>query len=323
MFTLIMFTFIKVQGQWIVWDAQNTLSNEMLGRIVIDGEEIIATAIVTSNTVTESDITYRKENNNVLRDSDGININDIETFKNSLDVSQNNEFVYSEAGQFNYPNIISITFNKDVVIGTLSLTDINQYPERWTDSYIIEGYDFDRYEKELGKNVDVTNQGVVFGPNYTGISGKGNNYIRHFGTNVLKAGTPIKIKYIGRRGRKGGFSQSFKYEGISNQTTAFAIKVNSPICYAQPTKGETLHTFVGVSTLNRNTENWLPERLGAYLVLESTNKGFVITRNENPDNILQPKEGMIVWDTTANCLKLYSDKTGVAQWNCIEQGCNK
>lgn len=88
--------------------------------------------------------------------------------------------------------------------------------------------------------------------------------------------------------------------------------------------GDPRVTKVGVSTLNRNVENWLNDnaknQLGAYLVTESTQKGFVITRNEDPaTNIASAKEGMMVWDTTDKCLKLYNG----TEWQCISKGCNE
>lgn len=83
-------------------------------------------------------------------------------------------------------------------------------------------------------------------------------------------------------------------------------------------------TSIGISTLNRNTENWLSDnsqnKLGAYVTLESKEKGFVITRNANPSTgIANPKEGMMVWDTTEKCLKLYDG----TQWKCVKKGCNQ
>lgn len=95
------------------------------------------------------------------------------------------------------------------------------------------------------------------------------------------------------------------------------------------------HTNIGISTLNRDMENWLNKnknrgpgnpslgvqnKLGAYLTLESKEKGFAITRNSNPSkNIINPQEGMIVWDTREECLKIYNG----SKWKCISQGCNE
>lgn len=97
-------------------------------------------------------------------------------------------------------------------------------------------------------------------------------------------------------------------------------------CTQDASTDSPVSTQIGISTLDRNLDDWLPKDLSAYIVLESTVKGFVITRNADPDNnIVTPEEGMIVWDTTAKCLKMYFDKNndGTMTWNCISSTCNQ
>ncbi|MWB96685.1 hypothetical protein GON26_20165 [Flavobacterium sp. GA093] len=54
------------------------------------------------------------------------------------------------------------------------------------------------------------------------------------------------------------------------------------------------------------------------LVLGSHTKGFVITRVSTPETaITQPIKGMLVFDTTANCLKMYDGTS----WFCLTQKC--
>lgn len=96
------------------------------------------------------------------------------------------------------------------------------------------------------------------------------------------------------------------------------------ICEKDGSDGIPRVTKVGISTLDRNVESWLNDdnqnQLGAYLTIESTTKGFVITRNEDPqNNITDAQEGMMVWDTTDKCLKLYDGSV----WKCITKGCNQ
>ena len=82
------------------------------------------------------------------------------------------------------------------------------------------------------------------------------------------------------------------------------------VCTQPPLAGTPATTYVGISTLDRNVNEWLTQgngenQLGAYVVSESTNKGFVVTRNADPDaNIATLVEGMVVSDTTLNCLRL-------------------
>ena len=73
-----------------------------------------------------------------------------------------------------------------------------------------------------------------------------------------------------------------------------------------------------------NTANdWPMVRKGAWTVLESKNKGFVINRvaaNFEPPyddgqvpSITNPIKGMMIYDTTNQCLKIYTGTT----WKCI------
>lgn len=79
-------------------------------------------------------------------------------------------------------------------------------------------------------------------------------------------------------------------------------------------------TRVGISIRNaRSSANWPFDVNNGFIALESNDKGFVITRISNPETaIAQPVEGMIVYDTDDNCIKLYNGTS----WNCIKQTCN-
>ena len=96
-----------------------------------------------------------------------------------------------------------------------------------------------------------------------------------------------------------------------------------------------LHTEVagvatnhGITLLKRagaDNGNWPMNKLSAHTVLESNTKGFVITRMSTvdiqgqttpsviPAKITNPQEGMMVYDTTIGCLKIYD---GTA-WSCF------
>ena len=79
-----------------------------------------------------------------------------------------------------------------------------------------------------------------------------------------------------------------------------------------------LLSSVGISSLNRNTDNddWVKEKKGAHLVLESKTKGLVISRMTTlqiqniPTN--QLVLGMAVFDVNLDCLKIYDGTT----WKC-------
>lgn len=68
-------------------------------------------------------------------------------------------------------------------------------------------------------------------------------------------------------------------------------------------------------------------RKGAWTVLESKEKGFVINRvalTANLSSITNPIEGMMVYDEEVDCLKIYTIKDGdtTAAWHCFNiQAC--
>lgn len=85
---------------------------------------------------------------------------------------------------------------------------------------------------------------------------------------------------------------------------------------------------VGITSLNRAGaagDNWPAVRTGGWLVLEAKTKGFVPNRvefsGENPVGIVPSNfiEGMLVYDTTNKCLKMYTSTDGGTNfgWYCI------
>lgn len=90
------------------------------------------------------------------------------------------------------------------------------------------------------------------------------------------------------------------------------------------TAGTALDTKAGITSLGRagssaSNDNWPMVRKGGHLALESTKKPFVVTRTStaNLANITNPVEGMMVYDTTENCLKIYVNST--IGWKCYNK----
>ncbi|WP_144282065.1 hypothetical protein [Chryseobacterium echinoideorum] len=103
-------------------------------------------------------------------------------------------------------------------------------------------------------------------------------------------------------------------------------------CYKPgATGGTVLETKHGITALSRagssDSDNWPMVRNGAWTVLESKEKGFVINRvalTANLSSITNPIEGMMVYDEEADCLKIYTIKDGdtTAAWHCFNtQAC--
>jgi hypothetical protein len=99
------------------------------------------------------------------------------------------------------------------------------------------------------------------------------------------------------------------------------------LCYkpAATTGGTAMDANHGITALGRagtNNDNWPMARKGAWTVLESKEKGFVVNRVPTTAalaNITNPVIGMTVYDIEAKCLKIYSVKEGDtnANWHCF------
>lgn len=90
-------------------------------------------------------------------------------------------------------------------------------------------------------------------------------------------------------------------------------------CTKPQTTGIGTPTKLGISTQKIKLPQW-PENIpNGFVALESNQKGFVITRIQNSSLITDPKDGMIIYDISASCVKLYSNST----WRCITRDCNE
>jgi uncharacterized repeat protein (TIGR01451 family) len=98
------------------------------------------------------------------------------------------------------------------------------------------------------------------------------------------------------------------------------------VCYSLPnTTSAGISAQHGITLLNRagtTNDNWPMVRKGAHTVLESNTKGFVITRvpTSGLSAITTPIDGMMVYDTTAKCLKIYMVDTVTPAntgWKCF------
>ena len=120
-------------------------------------------------------------------------------------------------------------------------------------------------------------------------------------------------------------------------STTSLVKVNEIVCYKNPetdnTSGTIYDTRIGISALNRAgvASTWPGVRKSGWMVLEAKTKGFVLNRvkfnaSSQPvaDDgttlvITNPIEGMMVFDTTNNCLKVYTTTNGTNfAWYCME-----
>lgn len=124
--------------------------------------------------------------------------------------------------------------------------------------------------------------------------------------------SPVPAGYSNTAGQSAGDSQN--------------ATVNSCFCYENPGTS-TISSPVkhGITVMGRagvDSGNWPMLRNSAYTALESKTKGFVITRNANPETtITMPVVGMMVFDTDADsgkgCLKIYMGSGAGEGWKCF------
>lgn len=116
--------------------------------------------------------------------------------------------------------------------------------------------------------------------------------------------------------------------GSMSVLSCFSMPCYKPVATAG---GAILDTKIGITALSRagedNADNWPMTRKGGWLALESKTKGFVVNRvafnGILPVGILPANfvEGMTVYDTTNNCLKMYTSTDGgtTLGWYCISK----
>lgn len=108
--------------------------------------------------------------------------------------------------------------------------------------------------------------------------------------------------------------------GTSRDAKVQDPNCNSSICVKEPnTEVADSFTSVGISTHQTKLENWPTNIPNGFLTLESKNQGFVLTRIERDNLITEPIAGMLIYNTTDQCVKLYNG----TEWHCIEKSCNE
>lgn len=142
---------------------------------------------------------------------------------------------------------------------------------------------------------------------------------QNLGNTIDTNGVPTIVNYGGAADIGGDVGQGV---GSSNDLT-----INTCFCFKPGISdaGNTYPTKHGITVLGRagtENQNWPMTRQSAWTVLESKEKGFVVNRvttTANLANITNPVEGMMVYDEQADCLKVYTLKSGetVMGWHCF------
>ncbi|MGV0977908.1 BspA family leucine-rich repeat surface protein [Empedobacter falsenii] len=82
--------------------------------------------------------------------------------------------------------------------------------------------------------------------------------------------------------------------------------------------GKSVPTIVISSSSGPLTLEFAKSMHNAFLGFISLDKGLVIPRIKGSTHKIDPKPGMLFYDTDAKCVKLYSEKEG---WKCVEKTC--
>lgn len=139
---------------------------------------------------------------------------------------------------------------------------------------------------------------------------------------TLNDGNSEVLNITAKVNYSGNYTNTTNISGdLSETTTSDNSNSSTPnvqtVCYEDKnTSSAGINSNFGITTLKRaGKDTWPTVRSSAFMVLESNTKGFVITRlpKASLGNITNPIEGMLVYDLTDKCLKIYAD--GI--WSCF------
>lgn len=125
----------------------------------------------------------------------------------------------------------------------------------------------------------------------------------------------IPYKYTVREEKVSDYIASYEH---TDDSTIITNTYSPPFCVKPAnTNGLGEKTNFGITDLGRAGETpdaWPMLRKGGWIALESNDKGFVITRTTE-NQITNPQEGMLIYDTANHCLKLYDG----TKWSCFSE----
>lgn len=243
-------------------------------------------------------------------------------------------------------DIISIDNINGIMCGTTACSSIQTETGNYTFNYTVNKPDYTINS--------VT--GAFNGTNYAGT-------ITVKNTSAMNATSPVKITFycaddagtstgqvLGSHTLTSNLAagatttENFSFAGVNCSASGRVVAVisNTETCACTPTSntptvfcfkpiqntGIVLDTNHGITALARagaDNSNWPMARKGAWTVLESKTKGFVVNRLTDAQLALIPdaelREGMMVFNITQDCLMINTDGTA-SGWKCFNnQGC--
>ena len=225
-------------------------------------------------------------------------------------------------GAINASNTIktAVNFSKPVNDLSFRLHDLD-----WGDNVTVNAYN------ELGALVTL-GASNYFIHNTANITKTGNRF-HEVASNPLEIlnntrGGTVDISYSGMTISRVEFIFYDTRDAGTYTIAEFKGIIPCEACYKPAATGGTvLSTNHGITALGRagkDVGNWPMIRKGAWTALEAKTKGFVINRISTTalvEAIANPKEGMMVYDEEADCLKINTTGTSTG-WKCFNvQGC--
>ncbi|TKB98151.1 hypothetical protein [Pedobacter cryotolerans] len=161
----------------------------------------------------------------------------------------------------------------------------------------------------LEGNENVTNAHLVTASGTVAVGFGSTAANQNLGNTVDANGVPIIVNTGGAAdiGSDVGQGVGSAYDNLTNPCCTNTAAPGTPDGY----------TKTGVSSLVGFANGWPTNVPNGFIAIESKNKGFVITRVANTSAITSPLEGMLIYDISANCVKLYNGTV----WKCLEKFC--
>lgn len=226
-------------------------SSTITGTVNLGGSTGLVTVTATASVNTSTGWTYQLPGfTNVIWSSDNYGAygiaNGSANTTTSLGASNINQWFwsYKHIGPYSTPpNIITFSFNKDVVISEFGIADVTASGNAHNESFTISGYTFSSQVNNftVGGGVTpvytynpaatVTNNSVNLPANtYSSMTDIGVQYVKFYGTSVLPAGTNLVLTYNGKAP-----TATSGVPANNNVWDAYAIKLAPPPCIAGTT----------------------------------------------------------------------------------------
>lgn len=223
--------------------------------------------------------------------------------------------------------------------GDIAWISPNEHAYNTTASGAINILTNDKKQWAWGSNNGKMIGGAVDGTNYDPIYMPGNSINAnglaltdeviavetggHISINIKKGAN--KFGYVGHRtaGSMGDGSNADEFINVYSYSTAVIIVCGAEVtgfCTQPPSAvASTVFTKVGISDRDGAVNTWPGNIPNGFIAIQSASKGFVITRLTTAQiNALNAVEGMLVYDTDEQCIKLYNG----TDWSCIARSCN-